>query len=111
MEPLDSLVLNESKVSFINRHVIADVVEEELSPLQESDNCTKAVRRASRMKSIGRYATMKECATFISNNKYLASENKYVPRESPLKLEEVQEKMKSILNRVSCHIKKVYHGK
>ena len=106
-EPLDSLVLRlvEAKTSFINRHLIADIVESEFDPLKESDGCSNAIRRKYRMGSIGRYATIRECAKFLANNKFSTSQLKYEKREVPLNEEDLYEKMKASHAKISRHIR------
>jgi hypothetical protein len=100
----DEVVLKEAHVPTINRHRVADKVEEQLDPMTESD-CTGVQRRKARMESIGRYATLRECAMFIAENRYACGEG-YVPREKKLEAATVLEMMKKKNSKLMREIRK-----
>lgn len=101
----ESKLLLERHVPNLNRHIIADKIEEQIDPLTESE-CSNAQRRKIRMESIGKYATLRECARFIAENKFSCNEGSYVPREEPQDPELVLEMMKKANARLMNKIKR-----
>jgi len=90
----DEFILNEGRgQSALNRHWLADKVEESIDPLTESE-CSTFQRRKARRNAIGNNATLRECACFIAENKFSCDEGKYVPREKPLQDDVVLESLK-----------------
>lgn len=101
------LVLSESRVSNINRHLIADKVEEQYNPMNESEGCSIHKRRKARMESIGRFASLRECAHFIAENQFSCDKCCYEKREQPLDYDEVIREMKKYSNKMTRKIKNI----
>jgi hypothetical protein len=99
------LVLNESAPN-LNRHLIAEKIENQIDPLNESEGCSMCDRNSARKKAIGPYATLKECAKFLSENFYSCSTKKYEHRQKPLDENLILEQMKKLSNQLLRKIKK-----
>lgn len=101
------LQLDESvKSATLNRHVVADKIEETIDGINEQI-LDRVARRKARIDSIGRFVSTNECATFLAANKFSSKDLKYVPREQPLDHMKIADDMRRLNSKIISKIKKI----
>jgi hypothetical protein len=98
--------LNESLAANINRHLIADRIEDKYEPLNEAEGCSKTARLNERRKAIGRNATLAQCAKYIAENQYCCQEGCYKPRANKLDEAKLFNELKLESNRLLRRVRK-----
>jgi hypothetical protein len=92
----------------LNRHTIFEKLEKHIDGkyLNES-SCSYHVRRKALKEKLKPTATIKECASFLAENKFSCDTGSYVPREEKLNAESLYETMNKLHNSMMRKIKKV----